>query len=49
MPLENKVNLSLVIPVFNEECYLLKLFVGLLKYFNNNNTEIIIVDDGSRD
>ncbi len=49
MPQESKVNLSLVIPVFNEERYLFKLFDGLLKYFNNNNTEIIIVDDGSTD
>ena len=32
---ESKIDLSLVIPVFNEDRYLLKLFDGLLKYFNH--------------
>ncbi len=49
MPQENKVNLSIVIPVFNEENFLDKLFNDLLKYFNNKDTEVIIVDDGSTD
>ena len=46
---ENKFNLSVVIPVFNEEKYLSKLFKSLLKYFNKKNIQIIIVDDGSTD
>ena len=46
---ESKIDLSLVIPVFNEDRYLLKLFDGLIKYFNHKNTEIIVVDDGSTD
>ena len=46
---ESKINLSLVIPVYNEERYLPKLFDELIKYFNQKNIEIIIVDDGSTD
>ena len=34
MPQENKFNLSIIIPVFNEEQYLDKLFSDLKKYFN---------------
>ncbi len=49
MPLENKINLSIIIPVFNEENFLKKLFQDLTKYFNNSETEIILVDDGSTD
>ena len=49
MPLENKIKLSIVIPVYNEEKFLPKLFEDLIKYFNNPDTEIIIVDDGSND
>ena len=49
MPLENKTHLSIVIPVFNEEQYLEKLFKDLIKYFNTAKTEIIVVDDGSTD
>ena len=49
MPLENKINLSIVIPVFNEDKYLPRLFDDLLKYFDNENTEVVIVDDGSTD
>ncbi len=46
---ENNINLSIVIPVYNEEQYLKKLFLDLIKHFNSNSTEIIIVDDGSTD
>ena len=49
MPQENKINLSIVIPVFNEEQYLEKLFSDLILFFNNKNTEVIIIDDGSTD
>ena len=49
MPLENKINLSIVIPVFNEEQYLNQLFLDLKKYFNRSDVEIIFVNDGSND
>ena len=49
MPQENNIKLSIVIPIYNEEPYLKKLFTELLKYFNNKSTEVIIVDDGSTD
>ena len=46
---ENKIHLSIVIPVFNEESFLEKLFEELIKYFNSKETEVIFVDDGSTD
>jgi len=46
---ENKYNLSIIIPVFNEENFLKKLFVDLKKYFNQKDVEIIVVNDGSND
>ena len=46
---ENKLNLSIVIPVFNEEQYIKKLFLDLKKYFNQEDIEIIVVNDGSND
>ena len=49
MPQENKINLSIVIPVFNEEQYLNKLFLDLKKYFNQEDIEVIVVNDGSDD
>ena len=49
MPQENKFNLSIVIPVFNEEQYLFKLFLDLKKYFNQEDIEVIVVNDGSND
>ena len=49
MPQENKFNLSIVIPVFNEEQYLIKLFLDLNKYFNQEDIEVIVVNDGSND
>ena len=49
MPQENKFNLSIVIPVFNEEQYLIKLFLDLKKYFNQEDIEVIVVNDGSND
>ena len=45
----NKLNLSIVIPVFNEDRYLEKLFEQLKKFFNKDDIEIIIIDDGSTD
>ncbi len=49
MPQENKINLSIIIPVFNEEQYLKKLFLELKKYFNYKYVEVIFVNDGSND
>jgi glycosyltransferase involved in cell wall biosynthesis len=49
MPQENKINLSIVIPVFNEERYLNKLFLDIKRYFNQEDIEIIVVNDGSND
>ena len=49
MPQENKFNLSIVIPVFNEEQYLIKLFFDIKKYFNQEDIEVIVVNDGSND
>ena len=46
---ENNINLSIVIPVFNEANFLPKLFIELTNHFNNHETEIIIVNDGSTD
>ncbi len=50
MRLENNIpNLSIVVPVYNEDRYLKTLFQDLKKYFNKKNIEVIIVDDGSTD
>ncbi len=49
MPQENSKTLSIVIPVFNEINFLEKLFEQIKKFFNNEYTEVIIVDDGSND
>ena len=46
---ENKVKLSIIIPVYNEENYISKLFEQLKNFFNDKNIEIIFVNDGSFD
>ncbi len=46
---ENKINLSIIIPVFNEENYIKKLFLDIEKHFNFKNIEVIVVNDGSDD
>ncbi len=46
---ENKFELSVIIPVFNEERYLDKLFEQILNYFNDENVEVIFINDGSID
>ena len=46
---ENSINLSIIIPVFNEEQYLTNLFLDLKRYFNQEDIEIIVVNDGSTD
>ncbi len=49
MPQENSKILSIIIPVFNEINYVNKLFDQIKIYFDKENVEIIIVDDGSND
>ena len=49
MPQENSINLSIVIPVFNEELYIEDLFYDLKKYFNYDDIEVIFINDGSYD
>ena len=49
MPQGNNIKLSIVIPVYNEDQYILKLLDELKYFFDSNNNEIIIVDDGSTD
>ena len=49
MPLENKKNLSIIIPVFNELNFINKLYKQLVQYFNDPTIEVIFVDDGSTD
>ena len=46
---ENNINLSIIIPVFNEEQYLTRLFLDLKSYFNQEDIEVIVVNDGSND
>jgi len=46
---ENKYNLSIIIPIYNEENYLEPLFKDLEKYFNYKDVEVIAVNDGSDD
>ena len=49
MPQENKINLSIIIPVFNEKSFLIKLFEEIKTFFNDSKNEIIFIDDGSTD
>ena len=49
MPQENRINLSIVIPVYNEAQYISKLLQELKTYFNSSDIEVIIIDDGSID
>ncbi len=49
MPQKNSINLSIIIPVYNEAPYLNTLFRDIKKYFNNKEIELIVVDDGSTD
>ncbi len=49
MPRKNSKVLSIVIPVYNEVTYIRKLFERLEFYFNYNNIEIVVIDDGSTD
>ena len=46
---ESNINLSIIVPVYNEELYLSNLFKDIKTYFNEKNIEIIFVNDGSID
>ena len=46
---ENNIKLSIIIPVYNEDQYILKLLDELKYFYNSDENEIIIVDDGSTD
>ena len=46
---ENKIHLSIIIPVFNELKYLKRLFLDIKQYFNQEDIEVIVVNDGSND
>jgi glycosyltransferase involved in cell wall biosynthesis len=43
------MNLSILIPLLNEEESLKEFIPGLLRYATNNYYEIIFLDDGSTD
>ena len=49
MPQKSNNILSIIIPVYNEKNFLLRLFEQLKAHFNQNNIEVIFVDDGSND
>ena len=49
MPQKNNINLSIIIPIYNEEQYISILLADLKTYFNEPNVEIIFVNDGSYD
>ena len=49
MPQENNINLSIVIPIYNESIFIHKLFDQILEHFNFSNIEILFIDDGSSD
>ena len=46
----NKIKISLIIPVYNVEKYLFKALSSVENQsFDKSNLEVIIIDDGSRD
>ena len=46
---KNSIDLSIVIPVYNEKNFIYRLHNQIKTYFNKNIFEIIYVDDGSSD
>ena len=46
---ENNIKLSIIIPVFNEKNFLIKLFQEIKLYFDDPKNEVIFIDDGSTD
>ncbi len=49
MPQESRIDLSIIIPIYNEAKFINRLFDDLKKYFNTKSVEVIFVDDGSND
>lgn len=49
MPQGNNIKLSIIIPVYNEEQYILALIEEIKFFFNSDENEVIFVDDGSTD
>ena len=49
MPRESRIDLSIIIPIYNEAKFINRLFDDLKKYFNTKSVEVIFVDDGSND
>ena len=47
--MDYKYEFSIVIPAYNEKNRILKTLNSIYEYFQNENFEIIIVDDGSND
>ena len=49
--MENRIDISVVIPVYNSSAFLENLVKDLVNHFDQNNRtyEIILVDDGSKD
>ena len=41
---ESNINLSIIVPVYNEELYLPNLFKDIKIYFNEKNIEIILIE-----
>ena len=46
---ESSIELSIVIPVFNEKNFIYRLHEQIKNYFNEDKFEIIYIDDGSTD
>ena len=46
---ESNINLSLIVPVFNEKDFLVKLLEEIKNYFDDSKNEVIFIDDGSTD
>ena len=49
MPQESRIDLSIIIPIYNEAKFINRLFDDFKKYFNTKSVEVIFVDDGSND
>ena len=47
--MDYKYEFSIIIPAYNEKNRILKTLNSIYEYFQNENFEIIIVDDGSND
>ncbi len=48
-PMKYKYKFSIIVPAYNEKNRILRTLDNIYKHFQNQNSEIIIVDDGSTD